>query len=216
MQQSWILAAALASFLCCAGGMRAAAQGGASGPRPGDRRAVKNGTDPGAQRIPERPKKTTVEKLLSQPRPPELDVVSEADPEFEQKRLGPVENTIWTVEADLVSHQLMPDGDFRVVLRGETGRMLVMELPDPKRVDPKSRWAREIAAVRKQFEDRFHPTVEAAAAKGRIRVSALGFWGRKNPRGAPDNTGGVQLHPAVQLDWLPEGSTKGTPAGASK
>src|SRR5262249_34447663 len=38
--------------------------------------------------------------------------------------------------------------------------------------------------------------------KGRARITGIGFFGRVNPRGAPENGSGVQLHPAVKIEWL--------------
>lgn len=194
------LALGIAAFAASPAVLRAA-DPPAPNVRPGDRRAVKNGTDPDAKKVNPTPVKTTVEKLLDIPRPPELNS-NEPDPQYEAKRVEPVETTVYLVEADIISHQLMPDGDFLLVLKGETGKTLVVELPDPKRAGPNSRWAKEIAAVRKAFEEKFHPTTERTEVTGRARITAVGFFGRPSPRNAPANLGGVRLQPAIKIEWL--------------
>lgn len=189
----------------------AAPQPGAPDPNPGvpappsvhgGRRAVMNGVDPDAGRVKEKPVKTTVEKMLDFPRPLAIGD-SELNPEFADRRVEGVETTFWELDAQIDSYQLMPDGDFRVVLKGASGRKVVMELPDPK-LAPNSRWAKELAQVRKQFEEKLHPTREAKQGATRARITGVGFFGRPSPRGAEENASGVQLHPVVKLEWLPD------------
>lgn len=168
----------------------------------GGRRAVMNGTDPDARRVKDKPVRTTVEKMLDQPRPLDLGY-SELTPEYAEHRAEGVETTTWELDAQIDTHQLMLDGDFRVVLRGASGRKIVMELPDPK-LARDSRWAKELAEVRKQFEEKLHPTREAKQATLRARITGVGFFGRPAPRGAEENASGVQLHPVVRLERLPD------------
>jgi hypothetical protein len=172
------------------------------------RRPVKNGTDLDAAKVNPTPVKTTLEKLLDLPRPLDLGV-TEPNPAYEEQR-APGETTIWTIEVEIVSYQLMPDGDFKVVLQGESGKRAVVELPDPKLAE-KSRWAKEITEVRRRFDERFHPTKdpkELGDAKVKVRITGVGFFGRPNPKGATDNVSGVRLQPAVKLEWLAEKAKK--------
>lgn len=165
----------------------------------GVRRAVKNGTDPDAAQVSSKPVKTTVEQLLDLPRPLRLQS-EEPDPELEDHRVGPVETTIWELEAEVIAHQLMPDGDFRVVLRGTSGRSLVVELPDPK-LAPKSRWSKELTEVRKQFEEKFHPTKELQEAAAPVRLQGVGHFGKVFLKAVPNNLSGIRLQPVVKIDW---------------
>lgn len=167
----------------------------------GGRRSVMNGVDPDARRVKDKPVRTTVEKMLDQPRPLDLGF-SELNPEYAERRAEGVETTLWELDAQIDSYQLMPDGDFRVVLKGASGRKIVMELPDPK-LAKDSRWAKELAEVRKQFEEKLHPTREPKQVTTRARITGVGFFGRPAPRGAEENASGVQLHPVVKLEWLP-------------
>lgn len=165
----------------------------------GIRRAVKNGTDPDAAQVNSKPVKTTVEQLLDLPRPLRLQS-EEPDPELEEHRVGPVETTVWELDAEIIAHQLMPDGDFRVVLRGNSGRSLVVELPDPK-LAPKSRWAKELTEVRKQFEEKFHPTKELQEASAPVRLQGVGHFGKVFVKAVPNNLSGIRLQPVVKIEW---------------
>jgi hypothetical protein len=203
---------ALAAFLAfCAVPMPALAQ---QPPAPdptheGGRRAIMTGADADSARVRPAPVQTTVEDLLARPRPPDFGT-DVANPAYQNHRADPVETTIWVVDAEIVSHQLMPDGDFRVILRGGSGKTVVMELPDPKAVPPTSRWAKEIAAVRRQFEEKYHPARQLRPATGRARITGVGFFGRTQlPGAAPREGNGVQLHPAVKLEWLLEDGPSG-------
>jgi hypothetical protein len=171
------------------------------------RRPLMNGVDPDAARVAPKPVRTSIEKLLEQPRPAFLSA-SDVDPELLQHRASPVETTAWLVDAEVVAHQLMPDGDFRVILKSPSGRALVMELPDPKIAGRNSRWAKELAEVRKAFEARYHPTEQLQDATGRVRVTGIGFFGRPSPRGATSNVTGVQLHPVTKLEFVADAPAK--------
>lgn len=63
----------------------------------GGRRAVMNGVDPDARRVKEKPVRTTVEKMLDQPRPLDLGF-SELNPEYAEHRAEGVETTIWELD----------------------------------------------------------------------------------------------------------------------
>jgi hypothetical protein len=166
----------------------------------GIRRAVKNGTDPDAPQVSPKPVKTTIEQLLELPRPLRLQS-EEPDPELEEHRVGPVETTIWELEAEVIAHQLMPDGDFRVVLRGSSGRSLVVELPDPK-LAPKSHWIQELTEVRKQFEERLHPTKELQQASVSVKLQGIGHFGKVFVKAVPNNLSGIRLQPVIKIEWL--------------
>ena len=98
--------------------------------RPGkDRWPVKTATDPDARSINPKPEKTSVESLLDLPRPVDLPL-RESNPTMQEHRARPVETTVYSVEVDVTDCRLMPDGDYRVTLRGASGKTIVMEMPD--------------------------------------------------------------------------------------
>lgn len=173
---------------------------------------IRNGADSGAKQIPKAAKPTTI------------DVLGKLSVFFalaKEKRLAPVETTVYTVEGDLVRYDKHDDGDFQFVLRdAKTGKTIVCELPDPYEV-PKSPFLREIAAARDTFSDTFSDTFKPEEArttllpgKVHLRVSGIGYIGRKggangkDPMGTPN---GVQLHPVTGVTVL--GGAAGAKAG---
>ena len=47
-----------------------------------------------------------------------------------------------------------------------------------------------------------------SAGGTQARITGIGFYGRPNPKGAPDNLSGLRLQPAVKLEWLGEKAKK--------
>lgn len=87
---------------------------------------VINGHDLGAGIVP-----ATVEELVSMPRPPGLEVMTADPPEFQTKRAGTVEATIWRVEGNVTVLNQEADGDYHLVFQGASGATLVAEVPTP-------------------------------------------------------------------------------------
>jgi hypothetical protein len=87
---------------------------------------VVNGQNLGAGIVP-----ATVEELISMPRPPGLEVMTADPPEFQSKRSGQVEVTIWQVEGTINTLNQEKDGDYHLVLHGASGASLVAEVPTP-------------------------------------------------------------------------------------
>ncbi len=173
-------------------------------PRPGkDRWLVKTASDTEAQAINPVPQKTTIEALLKLPRPATLPL-KETPPAMQAHRAYPVEASVYTVEADIIACQAMPDGDYKVTLRGASGQTLVMEMPDPAPgfVDPASPFAKQIAEARTQFDGKFQPERTARPILGHARLTGIGYFGRAY--GSQEPTGNlIQLHPVLKVEWLP-------------
>jgi hypothetical protein len=86
-----------------------------------DRWSIKTASDAEAKEIDRTPSKSTVEKLLAIPRP--LDMPPDgSNPFFQEHRARPAETTVFSVEADVIDCRLMPDGDYRVTVRGASGK----------------------------------------------------------------------------------------------
>lgn len=191
-------------------------------PKPGrDRWLVKTASDPDATSINKRPVKSTVEKLLSIARPKDFPM-DKTNEKYQEHRAKPVETTVYTVEADVVEYRLMPDGDYRVTIRGASGQTMVLEMPDPdpKFVDPQSPFAYAIKAARGQFEEKFKPERTARTALAHVRITGIGYFGRAftrpgtQPGTAPATQPGVQpttpkvegnliqLHPVLDVQWM--------------
>lgn len=188
--------------------------------RPGrDRWPVKTASDLDASEINRKPTNTTVEKLLAMKRP--VDLPKEETPEhFQNHRARPAETTVFAVEADVVDCRLMPDGDYRVTIRGASGKSLVLEMPKPEPgfVDPNSPFFKDIKAAREQFDAKAKPETTQKPLKLHARITGIGFWARKwnrnpsatstaNATGSSPSTPNaeenlIQLHPVLKLEWL--------------
>ena len=172
--------------------------------KPGrDRWPVKTGQDADADAVNTNPVKTTVEAMLALPRPAGMPLNASA-PEFQNKRAQPVETTVWQIEADVLDFKAMPDGDYRVTIRGASGKTLILEMPNPgpEFVRPDSRFAGEIKAARTAFDTKMNPAGKARPEKAHAIITGVGFFGRNyNPKTA-EKGNLIQLHPVLKIVWL--------------
>lgn len=107
---------------------------------------VVNGQDLGAGIV-----EATVEELIAIPRPPGMRPASaNFDKTFHDTRLGTVEATVWTLDAEIVVLKQEADGDYHLVLRGASGAEMVAEVPTPRPpfVDASSPWLANIGTAR--------------------------------------------------------------------
>jgi hypothetical protein len=171
--------------------------------KPGrDRWLVKTAADADTLDIKKRPEPSTVEKLLGLPRPKDFTLEA-TPPQYQEKRAGPVEKTIYTVEADVVECRLMPDGDYRVVIKGAKGETMVLEMPDPNPqfVDPKGPFAYALKSAREIFDSKVKPEKTAKPLELHAKITGLGFFGRAYGK-MPAKGNLIQLHPVVDFEWL--------------
>lgn len=167
-----------------------------------DRWSIKTASDAEAQEIDAAPTASTVEKLLAIPRP--LDMPPDgSNPFFQQHRARPAETSVFSVEADVIDCRLMPDGDYRVTVRGASGKTMVLEMPNPapEYVDPISKFAGQIKDSRAQFDSKFHPERALKAMSGHARIAGIGFFGRTYGSQKADGNI-IQLHPVLNIEWL--------------
>jgi len=111
-----------------------------------------NGQDLGAGIV-----EATVEELIRIPRPPGMRPPTQNfDSTFHNNRLGIVESTVWSVDAQIVALKQETDGDYHLVLQGATGERMVAEVPTPKPpfVDSSSPWLANIQTARKAADDK--------------------------------------------------------------
>jgi hypothetical protein len=97
----------------------------------------------------------TVEELISMPRPSGLEVLTADPPAFQHKRAQPVETTIWRVEGTVTVLNLEADGDYHLVLQGDSGATMVAEVPTPtKTFIGDSPWLANIREARQAVDDK--------------------------------------------------------------
>ncbi len=128
--------------------------------------------------------------------------LAQSSPGYQTRRAAPVETTIYEVEADVVGCQLMPDGDYRVEIRGASGESLYLEMPDPQFVDPQSPFAYAMKAARDQLEEKLHPERKPQTVLAHARVAGIGFFSRAYGKNAKPAGNLLQLHPVLEVAWL--------------
>jgi len=105
----------------------------------------------------------------------------------------------------------MPDGDYRVTVKGVSGKTMVLEMPnpDPEFVDPKSKFAGQIKTARDQFSSKIKPERTSQPMQGHARITGVGFFGRTyGSKPADGNL--IQLHPVLNIEWLDKPTTEFT------
>lgn len=119
--------------------------------KPGvERWPVKTGTDPDVGEVAQQIIPTTVEELITIPRPANMVPVTSEFPEFQEHRVTPTETTIWQIDATITALKQEADGDYHLVLQGESGETMIGEVPTPRPpfVDASSPWLDNIKAAR--------------------------------------------------------------------
>src|SRR3954447_12090996 len=98
---------------------------------------------------------TTVEELITIPRPAGMTKVTSDPPGFRTKRARPAELVIWRITARITALKLEDDGDYHLVLQGSSGEMMIGEVPTPtKTFLGNSPWLANIKAVRSAVDDK--------------------------------------------------------------
>ena len=116
---------------------------------------IVNGQDLGAGIVP-----ATVEELISTPRPAGLQDATIDPPEFQSKRAGTVETTIWRVEGNITVLNQEADGDYHLVFQGASGATLVAEVPTPTTAFVgDSPWLQNIKEARQAVDDKLIHTL---------------------------------------------------------
>jgi hypothetical protein len=146
---------------------------------------------------------SSVEQLVSLPRPSDMPTTGAFSATYMNHRAAPVEFILWTVEANLIAFKLEADGDYHIVIQGDSGETMVVEIPNPVSpfVDPKSRWAQQIASARKAVDDRFTAQRIVKTTNTRIRITGVGFFDRVHGQ-IGMTTNGIELHPVTHIEFL--------------
>lgn len=178
-----------------------APSGRSTAPPPISRWSVRTGSDPDAAAIDDTPVATTIEKLVAEPRPAGMRDLTKDHPEFQNRRTEGVEKTVYRLEADVVGCKLQINGSYHLILRGASGKTMLANCPDPNTVDPRSKWAKQIAAVRTQVEKKLQPRPAYQKFEARARITGAGYFNRAHGQiaAAPN---AIELTPVLELQWL--------------
>jgi hypothetical protein len=103
------------------------------------------------------------------------------------------------VQGALEAYRSQLDGDYHLILRGESGQKMIAEIPDPKSVAPSSPFRNEIAQARGDFATIFHPTRRWQTSDMSIKITGVGFWDFPHlQRGTARNT--IEIHPVLAVE----------------
>jgi hypothetical protein len=107
----------------------------------------------------------TIEELIKIERPPAMrPATKDFDKQFHDRRLGVVEQTVWSVKCEIIAIKLEPDGDYHLVLQGASGETMIGECPTPtKTFVGDSPWLENMKAVRKKIDDKLVKPLNPAA-----------------------------------------------------
>jgi hypothetical protein len=117
--------------------------------KPGSERwPVKTGTDP--DDVADEIVDTTVEEMVRFPRPDDMLPVTSLQPQYQSHRATPVETTIWRLKATVITLKMEADGDYHLVLQGDSGETMIGEIPhpNPPYVGKSSPWNDQIKTAR--------------------------------------------------------------------
>jgi hypothetical protein len=107
---------------------------------------------------------TTIEELVSLPRPPGLENPQQDPPQFKDVRDGVTEVTIWRIEAQIIALKHEHDGDYHLVLQAASGREMIGEIPTPTtEFVGDSPWIGNIGQARQQIDDKLVQHLSPAA-----------------------------------------------------
>lgn len=107
---------------------------------------------------------TTVEELVRIPRPPEMRPPTQLFPQFQDQREAPLETTVWRIDADIIALKQEADGDYHLVLQGESGQTMIGEVPTPTtKFVGSSPWVANMKVARKAVDDRLVSGLSPAA-----------------------------------------------------
>jgi hypothetical protein len=111
---------------------------------------VVDGTDLGPGIV-----ETTLEELISLPRPPGMEDATRDPPQFTSVRNGITEVTIWRITAKIIALKHEQDGDYHLVLQGTSGQQMVAEIPTPTSTFiGDSPWLENIRQARVEIDDK--------------------------------------------------------------
>jgi hypothetical protein len=170
-----------------------------------DRWPVKMAADPDATLVNVTPLPATIATLQAIP---------PVRPLPQERRIRPVETTLYSVIGTMVAYRLSPDGSIHLVLADESGRTLAAYIPDPACTSG-SRFLESIRNVRQRFLARYTPTAAFTETRVAMEVRGVGFFDfLQGQRGAAPN--GLALYPVTEIDFTPTPRPKPPPAPGAR
>jgi hypothetical protein len=174
--------------------------------RPGvERWPVKTGTDDDvgdvdvSQRV-----QTAVEALVNTPRPSNMLPVDRDFPAYQRRRVHGVETMVSQVDVWIIAHKEEDDGDYHLVLQGDTGKTMIAECPDPDPafIGANNGWADTIKLARTELTSQLNPQRTLTKDHVRARITGVVFFDRVHGQDGVALTNGIEIHPILGIEWL--------------
>jgi hypothetical protein len=177
---------------------------------------------------------TTVEEMRQLKRAADMPPVTSSFPtnsHYQNHRAAPTETTIWRLTATITEAKLEQDGDYHLVLKGDTGVTMIAEIPNPDPAFVKNpAWLAEIKTARAAMDqklggplkavdfeekdmapptqDRFRkaPQKDETAAmtpvNARAVITGVGFFDSSHGQTGVAPTTAIEIHPIFSLQFL--------------
>jgi hypothetical protein len=165
-----------------------------------DRWPVKVAADVDAPFVKSAVMPATIEMLAAIPAPRPLP---------QERRIGPIETTIYSVTATLIAYRVAPDSNIHMVLADEAGRTMIAQIPSPACAQG-SRFLSQITTSRQRFDIRLPASEVFRPVRVPIELQGVGFFDfLQGQRGMAPN--GISLHPVLDVDFSPAVRPKAPP-----
>ena len=164
---------------------------------------IRHGLDPDAASIDLNPKSISIADLVAMKMPESAKGGIDA---FQTSRVGPFEKSTYRVEAKITSIEHKKDGDYYMVVKDQSGKQAVVEVPDPS-LCKGSPLEGKIAEARKTLEERYHPTDKPKIVNDPATLDGVGFYGFKGRPGSGGKGSTPRLMPGVGVSFGPPGKS---------
>jgi len=146
---------------------------------------------------------SAVEDLVQLKRPRDMLPVTDDFPAYQRTRARPVETTIFTIECEIIACKIETDGDYHIVVQGDHGKTMIVEIPDPdpRFVNPSSPWVAAIKSVRDSVKKALAPGPSLKKVRKRAQITGVGFFDRVHGQDGVAQTNGIELHPVLGIKW---------------
>lgn len=116
------------------------------------------------------------------------------------RRVRPVETTVYAVRATLTRFKLERDSDYHLVLEDGSGHTMIAELADPACVGGSSPLAPGVRRARSQFAARYSPERFFRSVRVPVLITGVGFFDFVHGQsGVAPN--GIELHPVLSITF---------------
>jgi len=154
---------------------------------------VKTGADHDRYKVSKTVIYTSIRYLRTRIAPPSFPAY------YQDHRFRGAERHIYQLDdTRLTAFRLEDDGDIHLILKNDSGKRMITEIPKPACVSHSSLWQNAIAAARATFASHYQVTTSWQDVNRRINIRGLGFFDKLHGQsGVAPN--GIELHPVTRI-----------------